>query len=264
MSQYKNTITGEVLIDSRVINDRFTNLSDNKLTKISFVKSHPSYESFNLNNTSRFNKKSLELNSNYTGSDNENIGLWLQTKNLSNDNWTVSCWVNYDKITSISTTFPQRILFDIGCLDNNNLRRTLLEIYNSVYFYNVDVSTWNTLQTINPYTFPSGWVHIAHVLNNKTISVYINGTKILGPSNLNLQFSNDKSSFIQLRLCIKGILLLDDIVVINNQALWTSNFTVPDYYLTGDHDLPNRLSNKNIIFPGVTDRNDYFDKAYLY
>ena len=61
-------------------------------------------------------------------------------------------------------------------------------------------------------------------------------------------------------------LYIDDLVFINNQCLWpgTGSFTVPNYFLTGDHPSPKKLLSRNIIYPAPKSLGDYFDKAIIY
>ena len=56
--------------------------------------------------------------------------------------------------------------------------------------------------------------------------------------------------------------VFDDICLIKDQVLWTGNFTVPNYLLTGDKDIPSKIKTRQLMYPPRY--GDYFDKAILY
>ena len=106
------------------------------------------------------------------------------------------------------------------------------------------------------------WCHIATTYENKTLKTYLNGQLVI--TNTDSTYTlNTKTLVVNRFDHLTTQAYREDITVIKDQILWTSNFTVPNYILLGDPETPKRLSNRNKIWP-IRLKGDYFDKAYIY
>ena len=109
------------------------------------------------------------------------------------------------------------------------------------------------------------WNHFAITHNNGTLYLFVNGSLIHTCSTLNISITNESLNFLNVGYSrdMTNNSHINDICIIYNQCLWTSNFDVPNYYLTGDHELPHRILSSQVAYP-KTRNGDYFEQAYLF
>ena len=257
MSQYKDQITGNVLCDIRFDTNKLIDVSNYPIKQ--YMKPHvsSSYKKFSDNSmvltlgTYTYFYKNIFSSFN---TKNFTISFWSNLVNATNHNTTgaPNWWTGMSFIGGPNSAFHIAIDEKGGTttsytnikLDNNNTR-TPFGMTNSM----VSINTWH---------------HYAITYNGSNYKMYQNGSLIInGSSTLALPSLNYIMFVCGSGVASGTIQCFDDFVLINNQILWTSNFTVPNYYLTGDHDI-HKLSNKHILRNNSTDLNDYFDKAFIY
>ena len=237
-SQYTDSITGEVLVDIRYIDGRILDLSKYIPSSIT--------NSFKTNNNTKFSAKSI-----YDSGD-----IYF-TSSPSFTSFTLSWWQNIlDR--------SKAAWYGMWVANIQQVIHLLPSYGNNSCMIGGPKKPWTGEKSVfgNPPN-TNTWYHYAAVYNQPTFKFYING---------NLQLSLDynfSGKITQLKFqditrtdgtCYS---MCDDIVLILNQALWTSNFTVPNYLLTGDKEIPNKIRNKQILYPRKQ-FGDYFDKAIIY
>ena len=263
MSQYKDSITGRVIYDIRFYDD-FGYTFGEKLRYRSFQRvNNTNQPTYNLiNETTKFSSKCLCL---------QNAACAFYTINsldsafLNTSLYTLSFWVyivRYD-----TTSAPGCIEFDFAAASPTPIimHRLVSEHTRKIYY---EKNGYGGFALSNTLLSTGTWHHVAFVRNGTSYKAFADGNRIIDTSTTNYPV-NLKSLYINnfsYNSSIIPRMYLDDIVVIGNQALWSSNFTVPNNYLTGDHDLPTskRLASKNIIKLNSMVYSNYFDKAYLY
>ena len=122
--------------------------------------------------------------------------------------------------------------------------------------------SWNGLAGNSSTSAPSNntWYHYAFIYDGTTYKVYRNGTLLL--SSAYSKIGNLDAFTLVNTVNPIGHSIFDDIVLIKDQILWTSNFTPPNYLLTGDKEIPKKLQSRMLYYP--VRYGDYFDKAFLY
>ena len=262
MSQYKDQITGDVILDARVINGKLINnnervyFNSNNYGNV-FIENGPTSSNFIPDTVLKLQMGSLP---------------YVMLKNLekfTQDKYTISCWV-----------WMNNLIDDPNCVYGFNISANTYNIsdtsgYPQYRFYNF--FSYNTagkariqeIQWITPDnngTFSSEyfssstipikqWVHVAFVKNGTNVNCYINGTLYLSaPSSFNLKdkyLSNITIYCWDYTSSGKSpstyFYYIDDIVFIKDQALWTSNFTPPNNYLTGDRNT--NIKTEQILYP---------------
>ena len=138
-------------------------------------------------------------------------------------NFTIECWVN--RTTSGSVTH----FLDFRGPNNNDSNPVFYwQTNNFIYYTNNNSSGDNQIQTSNPITSSSGWVHLALVRSGTTLTVYVNGvasgsvtysTNVLGgnPVTIGNRYT-DSGAFAG---------YIDDFRITNGIARYTANFTPP-------------------------------------
>lgn len=282
-SQYTDSIDySKVVLDIRSDGDRFINFK---------YKDHPiKMNYYTANNVSissnyKFSTNSLKL----TKFDTIDSSISFNICNYSISNFfTLSWWMKtYSSITSATPSGYNLKVPYILISQKEYLTDTSVKQFRSIepYYCNSNSSAhaciqsgvngtswdWNTNTITNITPILNSWVHYAIIVNGVNTYLYRNGTLLLSNNKAAAQYSTSyKIAYIvfsiSYNISTNAYIELDDIVLIDGQNLWTSNFTAPNYFLTGDRDLedPKRFSNKCIIYPRPTDLNDYFDKAFIY
>ena len=268
-SQYTDSITGEVLSDIRVIDDKVVDFSGYNKGRSFWQSSTSISSSYN-----KFSNKSIYLEMN-----NTNVAAsWDYYKPainsiLNKKKFTVSFWYNPIYIPSHSTTYIGNfysalvlhgvnwtfyIAIDQAGGSNSSYRDLMLDDTTSGTTKRTKLGSTSSMVTLNT------WHHYAATYNGSTYKMYEDGNQIISTNSTLAPGNIDHIHFIigPASAAIGSKAAVDDVVIISNQILWTSNFTPPNYFLTGDKDT-HRISNKHIIQP-TRNANDYFDKAYLY
>ena len=267
MSQYKDQITGDIFCNTRVIDDKIIELTDQvSLSEVDQRGSRPTSE------VTLFGDKVIVFGKGYGG-----YAYGFPRKKISG------------KITfSIWTYLPQDIINELlyfGIYTSQYRDRyenaTVYYVYPwPIYENNRKFAIINTkytgsnrddrpsISTNTASIILNQWVHIAITCNNKNyIRIFVNGSKVFEVTNLTYSIENNYL-YYNMYPVLQDIdnykIYYTDCVLINDQILWDSNFTVPNDYLLGRNYRPKKISKKNILYPIATDRNDYFDKAYLY
>ena len=269
-SQYTDSITGEVLYDMRTLNSKFYDLAKTPINRITST----NLSNISISSVQKFSNNTLK----YDNFDNRST-LYSYKIFKKYSKITVSYWSYCDqKNTSFDYTdywhYPKSgwCIFGnsetIGISSYNANFEQSGQLIPQTQFYNTSgASNWyNSGNTNFKYTLNT-WHHNSLTWDGSTVKRWFDGYFITSFSlNINEMFNSVSNTELYMRLDGMNVsTYFDDIVIIGDQILWNSDFSsnLPNYYLTGDH-VDKKISNKNILFPIPTDRNDYFDKAYLY
>ena len=264
-SQYTDSITGTVLMDFRVVDNKFMNLSDYVITLKFTIQPGETNINASINNISPFSGEIGSLCC-YTA---YSLAVYLNNSINTND-LTVSFWINQSAWNDMFSAYPvsfSHIIYD----NSKEYRHPFYITKNTVY---VDscysdpsyIQDWALNKKISTRS-NNTWYHVGIVKKNYVYNVYIDGN-FIGSHSYSSNYTGKIKSISWVAsngtpVGTKYYSYMTDYVMIANQALWDGNFTPPNYYLTGDHDI-NKLSPKRIIYPVQNDRNDYFDKAFIY
>ena len=138
-------------------------------------------------------------------------------------NFTIECWVN--RTTSGSVTH----FLDLRGPNNNDSNPVFYwQTNNFIYYTNNNSSGDNQIQTSNPITSSSGWVHLALVRSGSTLTVYVNGTAS-GSVTYSTNVLGGNPVTIGNRYTDSGAFAgyIDDFRITNGIARYTANFTPP-------------------------------------
>jgi hypothetical protein len=138
-------------------------------------------------------------------------------------NFTIECWVN--RTTSGSVTH----FLDFRGPNNNDSNPVFYwQTNNFIYYTNNNSSGDNQIQTSNPITSSSGWVHLALVRSGSTLTVYVNGTAS-GSVTYSTNVLGGNPVTIGNRYTDSGAFAgyIDDFRITNGIARYTANFTPP-------------------------------------
>ena len=182
-----------------------------------------------------------------------------------NGDFTVSYWIK-NKVSSYGIAMGMGVVYSTGRAYNGIPRGNWNVTYCDLIAAQFNSSPQDSRNMVQAYYISDNtWSHIAIVRSGNTTSQYINGIKRNAISTFySGNFSGLYVYFWNTENISGAYMLIDDIVFIKDQALWTSNFTVPNNYLLGSDSIafPKRFSRKYIYL--VNGSSDYFDKAYLY
>jgi hypothetical protein len=148
------------------------------------------------------------------------------------------------------------------------------KFYIELYVGVEPTTTGRKAQTeINTYVPIGEWFHLALVRASSTITLYLNGKSIFSVSVSSATLYKDsKSSFKIGSTTVKTTLsdnpddffvgLIDEFIIVNGSALWTSNFTPPAYAYGGNPGILEEyvVSNEENSYP----KNDYDENGYYY
>ena len=192
----------------------------------------------------------------------------INTANSNNFNnkLTISCWVKYlDEFTNETNGGIQLISFNNTTNFELRLGNILVAAGKKLATQIYQNSAWGNWR-FSSSSLPdkNTWYHVGCTLENRVYKTYLNGQLVI--TNNDLQYDFATNNIYQLSYYNNYVdnFYIEDLTVIMNQLLWTSNFTVPNYLLLGDKELPNRIYNKNKSYPSSKCIGDYFDKAFLY
>jgi hypothetical protein len=138
-------------------------------------------------------------------------------------NFTIECWVN--RTTSGSVTH----FLDLRGPNNNDSNPVFYwQTNNFIYYTNNNSSGDNQIQTSNPITSSSGWVHLALVRSGSTLTVYVNGTAS-GSVTYSTNVLGGNPVTIGNRYTDSGAFAgyIDDFRITMGVARYTANFTPP-------------------------------------
>ena len=100
------------------------------------------------------------------------------------------------------------------------------------------------------------WKHIAVVLHNRKFTFYVNGTK-----QADIEYSEYEDREHN-EVCYSYFLNTDDLCLILNQAVWTTNFDPPKEPLLGDLKYKTELWPENTVIVDHSDHGDLMVKLY--
>ena len=267
MSQYASQITGNILVNLRSIDGKLYNCTDNNLYKVEKINHNTTTLS---NSNTKFSPSSIRLVGGVAGTNSDNLlVLYFKKKNEIATKFTLSFWwYQKDSIFSNSSWIYCGIDIQSTYYKNN---------YSNLYIMphlGQNVGFWtqyggynnsSTFQSIfSTYSTHSQeplntWVHYAVCRNDNTIYFFKNGVLLSSKS----KQINDMFGFNMFRIIRynnTAEFYVDDAVYIENQALWTSNFTPPNDYLTGQY--TGTLGKKKSVIPNYVPF--YQDKAFIY
>lgn len=261
-SQYTDSITGEIIVDLRSINKKFIDCNSLRTGSRINGKSFPS--STNLETSvSKYSSSSLSLHS------KTEIYILFVISPVELNNFTLSYWA-YDFTSLHSYSSPwTHVGIRLGLSNNSCI---WLEHNASISAsINLEMKSEGSITNHisgNP-TIINTWNHYALSRNGTTYYIFRNGNLIKTISytsslpnpltNIMIYAPSVQGTFpVDIKTCF------DDIVLINNQVLWTSTFSVPNTFLTGEYELPKKFKNKSVLYSKYTYNGDYFDKAILY
>ena len=274
-SQYTDNITGDVLVDLRGLDNKY--IVD--MTSYTFLRKSNLGSEFSIS-SGKFSDKCLSFPMTSAGSGITNFSVYFEKSVLLGYKYTISFWLKATQLPSLNSGQNGSYAYtgSIFVYDDNgpnwffaanNIAKNSGSFYKLATGYN---NNWTNEATVNHSSVALNFgtfEHYALIVDNTNIKVYKNGTLLTSINTLSSAHNTKKLSINLLNQINTNIGIsnancyLDDLVIINNQLLWTSNFTVPNYYLTGDHTI-NRLYKRSILFPTPSSNNDYFDKAFIY
>ena len=118
--------------------------------------------------------------------------------------------------------------------------------------YKNSIGVKNASSNAQDFTWSKGnvntWHNFAIVVSGNNKKIFYDGTKIV---DYNTSFSDNISQLIL--NCFYETIWYDDIVLVGNQALWSSNFTPPSTYLIDDSQtIPvDKIKRRNIVHANV-------------
>ena len=250
-SQYTDSITGRVVCNIKEINNKIYNIADYR-----FSASGAKVNNFPSGQAGKYSPSAIRLNDYgstteqlpfvpfiYPASTKFTISYWCKPMYISSNTGILSLYGSYNGIYLVLSTGGRKTGFQ---LVNNGS-------FSSWYTANNSISTGT-------------WYHLACTIDGKSVKTYLNGTNVVNAT-LNQDFSYSYgNSHLSFNFNTRSNeTYFDDIVVIADQIVWTSNFTVPDYLLLGDVNTDKKTNYKYQIYPNITtSRSTYFDKIYLY
>lgn len=262
-------ITGDLLLNLRSINGKLYNCTDKNLYKsISTFSSLDSYTT-KLSQHSIFPSRIKTAFKVYfkkpktlpSAPSKYTLSFWMYQKtsifNISNFNYTGAGLSSEERFTSKPSGCACRMAIHTGAKAGI--------FFQQADMFEYDVSNPNTIHYIFNI-FTSGieepinqWTHYAFVRDNNTTYIFRNGN-IIYTRPINYTPAVYGPTYLNIYECDSAEFYLDDIVYIENQALWTSNFTVPNEYITGPY--TGTLSKRKSVIPEYNPL--YQDKAFLY
>ena len=281
-SQYTDSITGDVILDTRVINSKIYNVASKVNRIINYNVLYPNEISFVAG---KYSTNCVRIGNNKAANQQKGNQIGFYSSAMSNV-YTISFWSKCLTFpSSISSSETSKGIYNMlwfnaintsgsHILDGNVKLYALWKYGSGIKrnYHEIQISQSN----INNYSdnlleTPETWYHYAITVNNGTIKVYRNGVQTLtSTSNYLKQQPGQLYNWFALgnqndtKEAVNLWIQFDDFVVIDKQVLWTSNFTVPNYLLTGDHELPKKIKRKSVMHPALNYRGDYFDKAIIY
>ena len=241
-SQYTDSITGDIICDIRIYN--------NKIVDFGSLRPVSRYGQTNLHtNSGKYSSTAILGKGTYTQD-------YAPSNKITMSKFTISFWMNILSFDSskhwLGLSFDTDIRYHFVLINSNSQSCFM---FNNIGSSSIFTSSYIT----TPFTARNTWNHVGITYNGSTYTMYLNGNSFLS-----CNYSRTPKNFVELLILPnENNILYDDIVFINNQCLWTSNFTPPNYFLTGDKKV-NRLKFKQIIYPSPISRGDYFDKAFIY
>ena len=259
MSQYKDSITGQIVANLKVYNNKLLDLSPCKI-----VANSTQFDSL-IKGEGKFTNDSafyLAGSNSKTGPEN-NMYLCKILDNASTK-FTISFWLK-----RINSGDGYSATGGINWCDQNFHYTCCLyfNFNNGNHWLSTQLSngSWPTASSRN-YTFNNNtYYHIGFTYDSSIgAKIYINGT-LHNTYTTATSLSSSLSKYIRLRLFdSKGInTYIDDYVVIADQVLWNDNFTVPNYYLLGDVEIPDKIKKSDTVFPTMY-AGDEFEQIFLY
>jgi len=251
--------TGTVLLNARGVNingyDCFVNLSKDTKNEVTHaVGASASYDA-NLPDP-----KYIKVDSTHTkySSQSMHINNWISAyirntafENDNSENVTVSIWVYptvlescYSSMSNYEGRGSFNGIYQVNCGFNMKSDSKTDPTVDQVLIWK---GSWWTDFTHNA-KYMNKWNHYAFTRYNGTSRIFINGTKVAELSGTSGVYTNNFSWRIYY-----GSHWFDDMVVIANQALWTSNFAPPSTYLLDSEYAINvsDVKRRNIIASNV-------------
>ena len=252
-------ITGTVLLNARGVNingyDCFVNLSiPNKNTYNSLsgtnsatlnvpLSGYPSYSGIS-NSHIKFSPISLVFSNYYTGNLTYNNNLTSAPNSFTISSWQKGLVINESQAQS-------------GSRINHYRSKSCASMCHSYFHYNsgrksIEVlksdGNWNT-QTNSINFANDNWHHFAICKSGNRVQVFIDGNVAYNQTGT---WSSQNMGSVMFN-CTCQTLYIDDVVVIVDQALWSSSFTPPTDYLLGSTDTLdlNKVQRRNIIAANV-------------
>ena len=174
------------------------------------------------------------------------------------EDFTVSCHIYFNITNSLGSFSNFWEIGDFGlsyllqvCIEN---RKDTVKAWRLNMRTNASSATsalWVQQTLSSEMDFKNQWIHYALTRTNGISRMFINGTKLMETSGTSNNLIPLVKSVRFISPCTKNI--YDDLVVIANQALWTSNFTPPSTYLLDSEyamDL-DQVRRRNIIAANV-------------
>jgi len=258
--------TGNVILNCRATKikgyDTWVNFSNFDQESDFFLTSANSYQDSSKpsfyrvdNEQTKFSTYSLHLSNYYSLYTNS-----IASITTTNTDFTISIWA-YTKL------FPYRPNTDA----NRSSGNMSPVIFNQVYQYipidtssninpnvnllvmNTTSNTWPNYDVTIPNVF-SKWNHIAITRNGNTFRLFYNGIKYFEASRSDAKWRNN--------LVLGGPYCdqwFDDLVAIQGDCLWTSNFTPPtSYLLDNEYKMPDESIKKYNVMCSNIDRDKLF------
>ena len=262
-SQYTDSITGDIIIDLRSINKKFIDCNSLRTGSRITSKSFPSITNLE-SSISKYSSSGISIYS------KGGISIGFGIPSIEINNFTLSYWA-YDFTSLYSYSSPWG---HVGIKLNLNSSDYYIWFQHNVSTssgINVEFRSGSTIShnKSGVSTITNTWNHYALCRSGTTYYVFRNGS-LIKTINYTSYLTKQLIAIYLSAPAVNGTFpvdiktCFDDIVLINNQALWTSAFNVPNTFLTGEYELPKRFKNKSVLYSKYPCKGDYFDKAYLY
>ena len=238
-SQYTDSITGNVLVNIRSIDNKIVNLG-------SAIPIKP-YKNTSISTGAKYSNKGITSSTSNT--------YFFYDNSIDLNTFTLSWWQNIlsdDTVWDGISIQNKTISFCFIARGSNSQTSISIEQHNP---------SWSGIMYKDNTSIPSNntWYHYAATYDGSNYKFYRNGVLLVTATYDKV----GKLDGFALRILSSAYhSIFDDVVLIKDQVLWTGNFTPPDYLLTGDKKIPRKLQSRMLYYP--VRYGDYFDKAFIY
>ena len=249
----RDDITGEVFINIHANNSFIYNYADKDYISLITWIGSPRKDQIKFSNSSIALLAIFLGNKKFTSDKDFTVSLWMYNPNNMDTNQATEISLiqqnNYDSNVLQNSYFidlqPMKKYYSTSNITNFEI----MHVQNNSYSYLVSYPN-------NVYNFSDladRWVHTAIVKHDNLLKVFIDGK-----SKYSYQFSDSDAAnwfgqtyqYISISTSSPYIAYFDDLVIINDQALWTQDFDVPtDYLIEGSE-------NKRILYPFNINKNN--------
>lgn len=249
----KSQITGEVFLNVHANNSFIYNYADKDSISLVQGVTSPRKDQIKFSNSSMVSLAVFLDNKKFTSDKDFTVSLWMYNPNNMGTNQATAISL-IQQNNRDSNVWQNSYFIDLQPMKNyyrtsNITNFEIMHVQNNNYSYLVSFPN-------NVYNFSDladRWVHTAIVKHNNLLKVFIDGK-----SKYSYQFSDSDVAnwfgqtyqYINISTTSPYIAYFDDLVIINDQALWTQDFDIPTDYLIEESE------NKRILYPFNTNKSN--------